>query len=548
MPVRLLLALLFVLPAAAQPARLAPGDVSPELSALLHRAHDALCERHVTVENGRPILWHTLIAKDSTANTVVPDTRALLGIPPSLGKGAQSAVFEVRYSGNFPSRARQAFSFAADVWGTHVASDAPVVIDASWEQLGENVLGSAGTTFIFANDAFLPLRDIWYPAALAEALAGTNLTEDDADVRARFNSDFGNWYFGVDDNTPASDFNFATVVLHEIGHGLGFFDSFDFDGGRGSFGFLSGSTLFPFVFDVFLEDENDVPLLTLANPSRALGDVLQSDNVFFDGSALRGVSGDIPVQLFAPGIFEPGSSIAHLDEDAFPAGEPNSLMTPLLARDEAIYSPGPFTCAIFADMGWPLGDDCRVLVNQFIVSFDAESQGRDVTLSFELGTRAIDRVVVERRYFDDPFVQVEIREVEPGERAITIADRDLVSGRYTYRLRLLGPGGTTDGFVSDEREIRIRPTDEFEITQSLRPNPFASQASLDLIVRFQQDVTTSLYDVQGRLVRQPFTQNLRGSERAQIRIDGGGLAAGLYFLRVTGENFQFVRPIVRVGG
>ncbi|WP_207025415.1 hypothetical protein, partial [Phycicoccus sp. DTK01] len=72
------------------------------------------------------------------------------------------------------------------------------------------------------------------------------IPEDPADIVSRFNGDLGKpdclagttWYYGLDGKTPAGSINFLNVVMHEIGHGLGFqgfLDKFtgqfgDFDG------------------------------------------------------------------------------------------------------------------------------------------------------------------------------------------------------------------------------------------------------------------------------------------------------------------------------
>ncbi len=650
MPVRfLLLLLVLALPAAAQPAAQPLASVSPELAELLLHVHSEMCERHVTFEGGRPVLWHTLLAKDSTANTIVDESRLLSGLGPLLDKQAQqSATFQVRYSSNFPTAARASFSFAANIWATHVTSNAPIVIDAEWASLGERVLGSAGTTFLFRDEPFLPRGATWYPAALAESLARRSLTGADADVTARFNSEFPNWYFGTDRNTPASDYNFATVVLHEIGHGLGFFDSFSYDDGDssngaecngqvgiGCFGLAAndGSSS-PVIFDRFLKDRSERALLTFDTNSAALGNALQSRGVFFDGFALRSANDELPVQLFAPSNFEAGSSIAHLDETIFPAGTPNSLMTPQLARQETIYSPGSFTCAIFADIGWRLGADCELLLSRLLTSFSAIANGCTVELDFQIaisdvarvvversldqgpfqdvfaadsptttsvlrfadpglapgsyryrlrlvqndgsvetsgsttveaqiaqptfsvsnddvsiglmvGNCAIDQIVVERRYFGDAFEAVGTIQVADDATA-TFPDLDLAPGRYFYRFRLIPATGAPTLFTVNE-EVEVT-TSEDVFAMTTRPNPFTRQATVDLVVRTRQDVDARLYDALGRLISRPFSGSVGSNQRARIVIDGARLGAGVYFLRVKGEEFEIMETLVRAGG
>ncbi|MDH3267723.1 MAG: hypothetical protein OEM46_02595 [Ignavibacteria bacterium] len=66
---------------------------------------------------------------------------------------------------------------------------------ANWTPLPSGVLGSAGANYIAANFPSAPLSNTWYPAALANALAGFDLSVPDHDINANFNSTFPNWYF-----------------------------------------------------------------------------------------------------------------------------------------------------------------------------------------------------------------------------------------------------------------------------------------------------------------------------------------------------------------
>lgn len=125
-----------------------------------------------------------------------------------------------------------AFQYAADLWGKMLDSNVEIRVYAQFSPLGSNVLGSAGTTYIFSDFTGLPgfpgsaYSDTWYHSALADKRAGLDLVEalggpaGDPDIVANFSSDF-NFYLGLDNNHGALN-DLVAVVLHELGHGLGF--------------------------------------------------------------------------------------------------------------------------------------------------------------------------------------------------------------------------------------------------------------------------------------------------------------------------------------
>ena len=135
------------------------------------------------------------------------------------------------------------YQFAADLWGSVLTSNVDVRVGASFASLdcdaSSAVLGSAGAWWVWQDPAF-PIPGAWYHQALANQIAGENLNitsenpdyvdPDDVEIGSQFNSDLGQpaclagsgWYYGLDGNTPAGMISFLDVVMHEIGHGLGF--------------------------------------------------------------------------------------------------------------------------------------------------------------------------------------------------------------------------------------------------------------------------------------------------------------------------------------
>ncbi len=165
---------------------------------------------------GRKIV---LRASDEVARTYVRPLR------PHLGTGARLATISVTYTG-FTAAAQAAFQAAVDVWASQITSTVPISIAATYTPLGPGILGQAGP-HSFRRNFPNGLTNTWYPVALANKRAGFDLDTAAPDIDAQFSSNFS-WYFGTDGNPPPGTYDFMTVVLHELGHGLGFLGLTDY--------------------------------------------------------------------------------------------------------------------------------------------------------------------------------------------------------------------------------------------------------------------------------------------------------------------------------
>ncbi len=286
-----------------------------------------------------------ILAGTQVNNVYVPPTNHS-----SETVGQRSVTINVNYNGsNWTPDVIAAFDYAVGIWEQILTSDVAIEIDATFEDLGAGVLGSAGANTIsrnFSSSDPSYMGDTWYPAALANRLNGTDLSAQ-VDITASFSSTFP-FYFGTDGATPSDRYDFVTVVLHEIGHGLGFLPSTQCNTVEGGYGILGNGVASPLIYDRFIIDGNGVLLTSfeMAVALNALGDYLQSDNLFWtSGSAASGA------KLYAPFSYQTGSSIAHFDEATF-NGTPQALMTPMLNFGEAIHDPGSFGVGLLNDIGW----------------------------------------------------------------------------------------------------------------------------------------------------------------------------------------------------
>ncbi len=490
------------------------------------------------------------------------------------------ANITIDYNAAFTEAAREALRRAADIWEQHVESTVPIRIQAAWvDTLGENTLASAGTTLLFAFE-FEDGEHIAFPSALTDALIEEDQRPGEPDIVMYVNGTRDDWHFGRGDPAPG-EIDFASVALHEITHGLGFYGSMsaenlDADSAQeGTWGFdFSGlDEPVPAVYDVsrsFItgsitsatEDESGTLLTDYPTPSEELANAL-TDSVFFNGPLARLGNAtdldapDVRPELHAPETWNPGSSYSHVDEMVYPAGDLNSLMTPLIGGAEKITSPGGIVCGILGDMGWPLAADCLAFLGDLIVFNAAPLPEEDAAnLKWVVDANSqVERVVIQQcspgdNRCEGDFQPVDtIRVSDPNicnvGQEVKIACQYRVAGlerpgTYTFGLVLIYADGTTTGLSTEEAFLPA-----MDLIVEVFPNPFFRQATMRVVLPDEEPrrLVVDAYDTLGQLVRRRIFEEVSGEEFIPIDAENLG-AAGMYFIRVRAEDFSDTHQVV----
>ena len=272
------------------------------------------------------------------------------------------ADFIVNYTG-FTKDAQAAFQRAVDIWASTLATTVPIEIDANFvsaDDLEDPKEFETTLAFVRPSQTWAIARisdqQIAVPIALANQRSDRDRVPDEPDF-AMTVIDRSDWYLELDGRPESDQFDLVSVVLHEISHGLGIVDSFELDDdGNGQYGlqFRNREERIPTLFDYFIRLRNGDQLTTdLSSPSVELADAITGIKLFWAGAQTRRANGGLThALLWAPSEFEAASSIAHLDEDAYPSGTSNSLMTPQIARGEVSQNPGPLLRAMLKDMDY----------------------------------------------------------------------------------------------------------------------------------------------------------------------------------------------------
>jgi len=281
--------------------------------------------------------------------------------------------FEISYSTAVPDSVKNIVSAATRYWSKYLFTEIKIHISVEWTVLGSNVQSNCQPARYFKNFKNAPFRNVFYPVALAEKIASSDLNlPTDADMKLKINKGIA-WNCNLSNHPTADQSDLFTVLIHELAHGVGFNSYFAVDE---SVGYLIGSSSTP--YDIFVVDSlsrklTDTSFYKLN--STGLKAALTSQKLFFNGQFSIAINNGERISLYAPSQFNDGSTVTHFDEDKYPKGTINSLMTPMFTKGEEIREAGPAALSVIADLGW----------NDFMFSAERVSDVEEV--SFETNIR-----------------------------------------------------------------------------------------------------------------------------------------------------------------
>ena len=180
------------------------------------------------------------------------------------------------------------FNQAASIWGAILPSTVTIFVQAQFNPLTctatSAVLGSAGTINVVRDFTGAEFAGTWYHTALGSKEAGTDLLAGN-DINATFNSNLGQagcltgsfFYYGFDHN-EGTNIDLLAVVLHELGHGLGF---------SGFANLSTGALLggFPGIYERFLLDDSNGLTWNAMSDAQRQASAVNDGNVVWKGTA-----------------------------------------------------------------------------------------------------------------------------------------------------------------------------------------------------------------------------------------------------------------------
>ncbi len=488
-----------------------------------------------------------------------------------------TSSFEITFANScggqsWPQAARESFEYAASIWERHLESEVPIRVRAVWSNFGDRpdadqLLGSAGPTRVvrFTGESDDVPVGVWLPVSQASALSGDDvlqtIPDESFDIVANLSCERNDWHFNPNTNPGPGRIDFASVVLHEIGHGIGFLGSMSvpIDDDRqveeeiASWGLTpgEGEDPLPLVYESFGVD-GLTNLLTdtnvYGNPSEALYEALtgQAGGVFFDGPSAaltnedtndEARQGEAPT-LFSPDPWNAGSSFSHLDQATY-TNTANALMRPFFSTQEVLHSPGPIFCGILTDMSWPVGEDCTPFFPPGLANLQVTVDGDQAILTWD-SVEDFDAYRIDLATIDglgEPSFR-NVDQVSGGPFQVTLDN--LQGSSFVARV-------VPQDAPERRRSVNFTTTiDQPVLVQGPAPNPFSEEARLAFTVQEEQRVTVRVYNAAAQEVALLYDGDARPGEPVQVSLEDPTLSSGVYFFNLNGREFNVTETAVLV--
>lgn len=498
------------------------------------------------------------------------------------------------------------FQEAADIWGSILPSDVTIRVRSSFDPLtcdaSGGVLGSAGPIVVFRDFGGEEWSNTWYHGALANKKAGFDLDGSADDIRARFNADIDNndsclngtnWYYGFDGN-QGGDIALLPVLLHEMGHGLGFSSFVDESDGSEFLGFTD-------VYSRYILDTNQgLTWEQMTDGQRAAsavndgklvwsGDgVTDYSAVFLQGTPKLFVNspGSLPATMavgqasFGPVLSGAGitGDVVLVDDGVAPGSDGCSAPVngAQVAGKIALIDRGSCTFSSKALNAQNAGAIAVIIVDNVAGSTPPGLGGSDPGLTIP---------TVSLTLADGSLIKAQLGSgvnVTLGLDDSELAGADTQGRVKLYAPNPVRPGSSISHFdvsafpnllmepainsnLNDQVDLttylfddlgwfepRISPVPELSLSGSRLepnyPNPFNPSTQIDFAIGTDGRVNLVVYDAAGRLVRTLVSDNLTAREYSVTwngeDDSGRRVSSGVYFYRLEAPGYAETRQMV----
>ncbi len=261
---------------------------------------------------------------------------------------------------------------------------------------------------------------------------------------------------------------------------------------------------------------------------------------------IGGIGNNEYVAVYQYGTTTENARILEIPNDNIP-GATTYFMTPQLGNATNTNGAGDVSYRFYPDLkvdifvlGTNNGLGCYRTTGSIpveLLSLSATADGNDVIIKWSTATEANSQEFqVERKNVDQDnwsFVgKVNSAGTSTDIKSYSFTDRNLNSGKYSYRLRMIDLDGTFN--YSSEIEVEVGVPQLFNLSQNY-PNPFNPSTTVKFALPFESKVTVQVFAVTGELVETIYNGQL-GVGYHQFDWNASRFATGMYIYRMSAQS------------
>ncbi len=128
--------------------------------------------------------------------------------------------------------------------------------------------------------------------------------------------------------------------------------------------------------------------------------------------------------------------------------------------------------------------------------------------------------------------------------AYTFEDRNLLTGKYKYRLKQMDYNGNFE-YYELAGEVEVGVPAKFELSQNY-PNPFNPTTKIDFALPVDSRVTLIIYDITGREITRLLNNEFRKASYYTVEFKGSTFSSGVYFYRIQADKNIMTKKMVLI--
>ncbi len=183
-----------------------------------------------------------------------------------------------------------------------------------------------------------------------------------------------------------------------------------------------------------------------------------------------------------------------------------------------------------------------------LTSFTATADKNNANIAWATATETNSQhFIVQRKLGNEEWVDagiVKAAGTSTATRNYNFTDRNLATGKYSYRLKQVDFDGTSETFNAIEVEVGV--PNAFDLSQNY-PNPFNPSTRIDFAIPTPANVTLEVFDISGQKVATLVSGYMNaGYHFVDLDAARYGMSSGTYIYRISADKFSSIKKMILV--